>query len=439
MSKLISDIPNQLSHITSCQSSGDDPYLCRMPTEIKCPSCGTQFPLEQSIRQEVEAEWRGKWVIAQKKKDEETRSNEQKLNNEINQLQKIVANQEDIMRAAVEKATREKENDIRKKLLEENDVTMRFLNEKVRDAESKVKKLKDKELEALELHNALQEMKRNAETEKRKYLLENADKLIQDALLKEKEGFDLERTALEIKIEQQRKQVDEMKKKLEQGSTQLQGEAQEILLEEILQQAFPFDKVGEVPKGKKGADCLLLIHDRFGNESGKILFESKRTSGWGKDWVEKLKYDMISSGADTGVLVSKTLPDACDGYEYQDGIWICGFKDVKILTASIREGLLRVHSLHRSREGKGDKVQMLYDYMTSPEFAAQWKNIRHVFRNMQDSIRIEREMMEKLWKNREKQLERALLNSNQVMGAIEGISGKNSIDMSLLEDITERE
>ena len=225
-----------------------------------------------------------------------------------------------------------------------------------------------------------------------------------------------------------------MRRKAEQGSMQLQGEAQELLLEERLRDCFPFDSLLEVPKGKKGADCILVVKNRTGAECGKILFESKRTSNWGKDWVEKLKLDALNCKADIAVLVSQTLPDKMeDNFEFRDGVWICSFENVKLLTASLREGMINIYNLNRSQEGKGDKIQMLYDFMTSQEFASKWKNIREVFSNMHQSLYREKEVMDKLWKNREQQLERALLNSDHIMGSIEGIAGKNTIDLGLLE------
>jgi hypothetical protein len=142
----------------------------------------------------------------------------------------------------------------------------------------------------------------------------------------------------------------------------------------------------------------------------------------------------VNCGADIAVLVSQALPDKMeDRFEFRDGVWICSFQDAKIIAASLRDGIIRAFAASKTQEGKGDKMQMLYDYMTSNEFASQWQAVRQVFRNMKQSIDDERRAMEKLWKNREKQLEKALLNSDHIMGAVDGIAGKNSIDLNLLE------
>jgi hypothetical protein len=147
-----------------------------------------------------------------------------------------------------------------------------------------------------------------------------------------------------------------------------------------------------------------------------------------------LKQDAVNAGVDVAVLVTQVLPDSMtERFEYKDGVWICSFTDIKLLTASLREGIIHVYNVSKKHEGKGDKVQMLYEYMTSNEFSSQWRNIRAVFKNMQSSIQREREVMEKLWKNREKQLDRALLNSDHIIGSIEGIAGKDSIDIDKLD------
>ena len=225
-----------------------------------------------------------------------------------------------------------------------------------------------------------------------------------------------------------------MKRKAEQGSMQLQGEVQEIALEEILRNNFPFDVITEVGKGVRGADCIQLVRNNFGQECGKIIYESKRTENFGADWIEKFKKDMRSTGADVAVLVTKTMPKEMECFGLKDGIWICTFSDVKALANVLRDGIIRIYSSAKSQENKGDKMHLLYDYLTSNEFSEQWKAIREGFFAMKIGIQKERDSMERLWKSREKQLEKVLLNSAHVKGSIEGIAGQDSIDMSLLDE-----
>ena len=202
---------------------------------------------------------------------------------------------------------------------------------------------------------------------------------------------------------------------------------------------FPFDEITVVAKGVKGADCIQAVRNNFGQECGRIIYESKRTSAFSADWIEKLKYDMRSLSADIAVIVTRTMPREMDCFGIKDGVWICSFDEVKALASVLRDGVVRVFNAAKSQENKGDKMHLLYDYLTSTEFAEQWKAIREGFLSMKISIQRERDAMEKLWKAREKQLEKVLLNAAHIRGSIEGISGMDSIDLNLLESGKESE
>ena len=191
---------------------------------------------------------------------------------------------------------------------------------------------------------------------------------------------------LEKQLEDQKKLADEMKRKAEQGSMQLQGEVQETALEEILRNNFPFDVITEVGKGVRGADCIQLVSNNFGQECGKIIYESKRTENFGADWIEKFKKDMRSTGADIAVLVTKTMPKEMDCFGLKDGIWVCTFSEVKALAKVLRDGIIRIFNSAKSQENKGDKMHLLYDYLTSNEFSEQWKAIREGFFAMKIGI-----------------------------------------------------
>ncbi len=404
-----------------------------MANDIKCPKCEYIFPMDQSIRDEVQQEFRQKWVDAEKTKEAERKKRELEFQKEIEDLQKNLGNQEEITAKKIIAGVAAKEQEIRKKVQDESLAELTILKEKATESDIQLRQLKEKEVEVLRLQNQMQEIQRNNQIEKEKYLQENKQRIVEEIQIQERSKLELAKKEWEIQRDQQNKLIDDLKRKAEQNSMQLQGEAQELLLEEILTNAFPHDTVGEVPKGKKGADCLLYVKNKFGLDCGKILFESKRTSKWGNDWIEKLKQDAVNCNADIAVLVSQTLPEKMqDKFEIKDGIWICGFDDAKLLTTTLREGIIKVYTVTKSQDNKGDKMQVLYDYLTSQEFASQWKNIRDVFKNMQASIQKERDAMERLWKSREKQLDRALLNSTHIMGAIEGIAGQNSFDFNLL-------
>jgi hypothetical protein len=194
--------------------------------------------------------------------------------------------------------------------------------------------------------------------------------------------------------------------------------------------------ITEVGKGVRGADCIQTVRNNFGQECGKIIYESKRTNSFSLEWIDKLKADMRGQGAEIAVIVTKTMPKEMDCFGIKDGVWVCSFSEVKALAAVLRDGIIRVFNAAKSQENKGDKMHLLYDYLTSSEFAEQWKAIREGFMSMKLSIQKERDAMEKLWKAREKQLEKVLLNSAHIRGSIEGISGTD-VDLNLLGDGTD--
>ena len=256
---------------------------------------------------------------------------------------------------------------------------------------------------------------------------------IEKTSIREQE-FQLREKELLKQLDDQKKLAEEMKRKADQGSMQLQGEVQELLLEEILKSTFPYDTVSEVGKGVRGADCIQTVRNNFGVEAGKIIYESKRTKDFSNEWIEKLKSDMRILGADVAIIVTQTFPKDMDRFGEKDGVYICTFSEVRSVALLLRNGLLKIYDAKKSQDNKGDKMVMLYDYLTSNEFGEQWNAIREGFMNMKLSIQRERDAMEKLWKAREKQLEKVLLNAAHIKGSVEGIAGADAVNLSISDD-----
>ncbi|MDP4263336.1 MAG: DUF2130 domain-containing protein [Bacteroidota bacterium] len=390
-----------------------------MPTEIKCPNCGHPFEPNDAIREEVEKELRSKAADWQKKKNEEFQI---KLEEERKRLQQTL------------------EETLRKTISSDFENKLRLLEQNNKDNEEKLKQARQKELEFLkkeqELKNKEAELEINVQKQlqrEREKLTEEIRKIEEQKTVNKEAEYQLKIKELEKQRDDQKKLADEMRRKAEQGSMQLQGEVQELALEEMLKAAFPFDMISEVGKGVRGADCIQTVRNNFGQECGKIIYESKRTNAFTTDWIEKLKADMRSLGADIAVIVTKTMPKEMDSFGIKDGVWICSFIEVKALATVLRDGVVRVFNAAKSNENRGDKMHLLYDYLTGNEFSEQWKAIREGFMNMKLSIQKERDAMEKLWKAREKQLEKVLLNAAHIRGSIEGISGTD-VDLDLLGD-----
>jgi len=310
-----------------------------------------------------------------------------------------------------------------------------------KESEEKLKLSRQKEMEFLQREQQLKNKEAEMELQMQRKLQEQRGEISEQIRKQEQEknsvketGHQLRVKELEKQLDDQKKLAEEMKRKAEQGSMQLQGEVQELILEELLRSTFPFDVISEVGKGVRGADCVQTVRNQFGQECGKIIYESKRTKDFGGDWIEKLKKDMRSQGVDVAVIVSQCYPKGMDCFGEKDGVWICSFEEAKAVAYILRDGIVKLFNSNKSQENRGDKMQLLYSYLTSSEFSEQWKAIREGFMSMRQSIQQERIAMERLWKAREKQLEKVLLNAAWIRGSIEGIAGSDNIQLSLTDD-----
>ena len=250
--------------------------------------------------------------------------------------------------------------------------------------------------------------------------------------LKESE-FQLKLKEMQLQLDEQKKLAEEMKRRADQGSMQRQGEVQELLLEEILKENFPFDMIDEVGKGVEGADCIQIVRNSAGKECGKIIYESKRTKAWSNAWVDKLKADKRNRGADVAILVTQIFPKDMERFGEKEGIWICNFTEVNSVAYLLRNGIINIHAMQISQENKGDKMQMLYDFLTGNEFRGQMEAIVEGFMSIKNGIGRERIQMEKIWKEREKQLEKVLINTSGMYGSVKGIAGASVADIPLLD------
>ncbi len=401
---------------------------------ITCPNCNHIFEPTDAIRDEIEKDLRNKANEWKKKKDDEFRLKENQF-----QLQLQAKENEIILRIEQEKNLIQES--LKKAITSDFENTIKALKEAEAEKDEKLKEARKKEAEYLSKERELKNREEELEIAIQKKLLEEREKMQLDLrknedqrMLQMQMEFQLKLAEKEKQLEDQRKLAEQMKQKAEQGSMQLQGEIQELLLEDLLRSTFPFDKIEEVGKGVKGADCIQTIHNRLGIEAGKIIFESKRTKDFSNDWIEKLKMNMRNSGADIAILVTQALPKDIERFGEKEGIYICTFSEVKSVAALLRNALLKIFEIKKSQHNQGDKMVMLYDYLVGNEFGEQWKAIREGFMSMKLSIQKERDAMERIWKSREKQLEKVLLNATHIRGSIEGIAGADSINLNMIDD-----
>ena len=412
-----------------------------MSTTIKCPNCRHEFAMEEAVSEQYKKDLREQMIAFTQKKEDEFRKKTQELSKQLMDQEEIFQRKLSEEKKLIQQTL---EENLRKTIHGDFENQLLVLQQSNQEQHEKLKDARQKELEFLQKEQALKNKEEELEILTQRKLQEERIKIGEEIRIIEQQknqiresDFQLKLKELEKQLEDQKKLAEEMKRRADQGSTQLQGEVQELALEKLLQAAFPFDLVEPIGKGVRGADCTMTVRNNSGQECGKIIYESKRTKNFEADWVDKLKNDMRQQGAQVAILVTRVMPRDMNCFGEKNGIWICNFTEVKALTEVLRDGVIRIFQASRNQQNKGDKMQLLYDYLTSSEFSEQWKAIREGFSSMKMSIQRERDMMEKLWKTREKQLEKVLLNAAHIKGSMEGISGQEEFNMNLIDDANE--
>jgi hypothetical protein len=235
-----------------------------------------------------------------------------------------------------------------------------------------------------------------------------------------------------------KKEVENAKRKGEQGSQQLQGEVLELDLEDILNRGFPGDLIKPVPKGQSGADVQQFVNTPLSKECGSILWELKRTKTWSDSWITKLKADQRVAKADIAVLVSEVQPKNVDGIAHVDGVWVTTPVFALTLASLLRDKFLGVAREKALSKNRGQKADLLYEYVTSPAFIQQVESVIETYSEMLSQVNKERVAYEKFWSTREKQAQRILLATANVVGNMEGSIGQGmphikGLDLGLLE------
>lgn len=405
--------------------------------QILCPNCGQPIDVSEVLRHQVEEDLKLKM-------HQEMAKEKQKFEKEFEQLQKLKEEFE-------EKRKRENElfqEKLQQKIKEEKVGIEKQLKSKLEGEQAERFKLLEAELnqkqeQLKELNRAkteIEQLKRNQELLKEQITME-AEKALSIKLIEERDKIkklEQDRTELTIKelqkqLEDQRKLTEEMKRKQEQGSMQLQGEVMELAIEEWLMQQFPFDTIEEIKKGARGGDCVQIVNTPTRSKIGTIYYESKRTKEFHASWIEKFKQDIRDRSADIGVLVTDVYPIGMDRLGLKDGIWICSYEEFKGLCKVLRESLISLSTAIATQENKGDKMSLLYNFLTSNTFKMQVEAIVEGFTQMQSDLESEKRSFQRIWKQREKQIEKVITNTIEMYGSIKGIAGSAVGDIKALE------
>ncbi len=415
-----------------------------MNSLIICPKCGNDIDVSEILQHQIEeevnrqhasevAEHRKKYkeaTDALKLKEEAIKEQEAKFQEELN-LQVV---------QRLKEKTHILAESLRKQILDEQSESTALLQQELSQKSEQLKELHKSKALIAQLEREKQEIESR--------ITAQAEVALNQRLNQEKERIakelsdqsELKFRQKEEQMEGLRRQIDEMKRKAEQGSMQLQGEVQELAIEEWLMGHFPLDIIDEIKKGARGGDCIQSVHTREMHNCGTIYYESKRTKDFQSAWIEKFKTDIRDKGANIGVIVTEVLPKGYERMGLYEGIWVCKYEEFKALAFILREGIVNVARANRNQENRTEKMGILYDYLTGNEFRLQVEAIVEGFAQMQSDLEKEKRAMTSIWKQREKQLAKVLESTIGMYGSIKGIAGNAIGSIQALElDLQEEE
>jgi len=404
---------------------------------ITCPGCGIEIDVNDILYHQVDEQLKKQYRDELKKEKEKYDAQSSLLEKEREALKEEKERQEKEVAKRINDGVKKKEMALKKILKaeaeEEQSSALSSLREELNEKSSKIRELNRTTIELEKLRREKDELeeslKAESEKELNKKLHEEKDKIRKEESIKN----ELKLKELEKKLADQKSLTEEMQRKHEQGSMQTQGEVQELAIEEWLAAKFPLDTIQEIKKGERGADCLQMVNTRAHQNCGTIYYESKRTKSFQPGWIEKFKTDIREKNANVGVLVTDVMPADMDRLGLKEGIWICSYDEFKGLCTVLRESIIKISNAIVTQENKGDKMGMLYDYLTSNEFKLQIEAIVEGFTQMKSDLEFEQRSMRSIWKKREKQIDKVLLNTTDMYGSIRGIAGNAVQTISLLE------
>lgn len=391
--------------------------------KISCPNCQHVFAVEEVINKELHSRLNKEMQKAREEMEQKYSTKEAELLKAQEAFEEKKKKTNEIFQERMAAAIKKEKESLEKQVRQDMDAKLKFMQEQSEKQTREIAEMRSKELEMMKKEAALKEKESAMELRIEKELLEKKQAIEAKAKQEESERSQLKMKEYEKRMEDLTKQLNEAQRRAMQGSMQLQGEVQELVLEEELAAMYPLDIVDEVPKGHRGADVIYKVRNELGQECGTIIIESKRTKNFGGEWIEKLKADQRELGANIPLLITETMPKEMDRFGQMKGVWVCHFRDWKSVIHVLREMLIKMDSVKSAQTNKGDKMEILYDFLTGPEFKGQLQAIVEGFLTMQEDISRERRAMERLWKTREKQIEKVLINTTQMYGSIRGIAG----------------
>ena len=401
------------------------------PTII-CPNCKTEIKLTESLAAPLLAATKQDFEkrLVQKdtdiaKRETTLREREETLAKAKDTIDEQIAEKlkQERTRIVAEEAKKAKlvaASDIEQKINE-----IKYLNDILKQRDEKLGEAQKAQADLIRKQRELDDAKRELELTVEKRIQAGLAATREQARKEVEEQQKLKVAEKEQTILAMQKQIEELKRRAEQGSQQLQGEVQELELENLLRAKFPFDTIEPVPKGEFGGDALQRVVSPNGQPSGTILWESKRTKSWSDGWLVKLREDQRTAKAEIAVLVSQALPKGVESFDVIDGVWVTSPRAVLPVATVLRHTLLQVSMARQVSEGQQTKTEMVYQYLTGPRFRHRVEAIVEAFSSMQEDLAAEKKAMQRQWAKREVQLSNVLQSTAGMYGDLQGIAGKS--------------
>ena len=385
---------------------------------IKCPGCGEAIPISEAIHHQIAERTRQEFRAETLEAKRLLAARERELNEKAAALDRTISD-----RLAVERASLSKE--IEAQLRSGFSTEISDLKRRANEGSERLAQAQAIELELRTEKRNLEEREKARDLEMARKLDAERVRLQQEISMRLEEEHVRQVAEKDKRLSDAMKANDELRRKLQQGSQQLQGEVLELALEDLISQTFPSDLVQPVPKGINGADIIQLVQNQNGNVAGSIIWESKRTKAWSDGWIQKIKDDQRQAKADIAIIVSDALPKDCSHFKQISGIWVTHPRCAVHLASALRLLLLEVTSAKRAAVGKNEKMEILYAYLSGIEFRQRVDAIVEAFVAMQEDLQEERRSTERRWAKREKTIQRVITNTSGMYGDLQGLVGSS--------------
>ena len=359
--------------------------------KVACPKCSHRFPLSEGISRQA-----------------------------------IERHAADLERALAE-AKKKLEAQLAAEAKAQFDTQVKALNEALSAKEGTLARFRTEELLLRKQLREVEEARKNQDLDYQRKLDAERKKIEEQARSAAGEEVSRREAQWKAQLESAQREAADLKRKLEQGSQQLQGEALELSLEALLKNAFPLDEILPVPKGVNGADLVQRVRSPSGMVCGTILWEAKQTKAWQPAWVRKLKDEQQEIGAEFGVIVTAAMPkDAREPFLRDSDVWVARFDAARPLAELLRSTLVELHKQRQANAGRSEKMELLYAYICSPQFASRLKTVYEGFVTMREELEAEKTALARIWRKREAQLTRMQDGLLSVVGDLQGI-GEGSL------------